>query len=214
MLMLLHQNLNPALPLDAAVLAAADTALWGQARLGELLPGSEKYHDPRFYPSVGDLLPLSASRKSRKLHVPWTKTTKFDGAHILLCQQIGPSDPLAAIQNQLQVNNPPPNYPLFAYRNQTGHIALTKRKFLARCNSIWSQFGFKAITGHSFRIGGTTELLTRGVPPHIVKMMGRWSSDSFLTYWRDLELIAPQYAALLQPIVAPAVRIGRRGKRH
>lgn len=212
MLIILHQNLDLALPFDAACLAAADTAHWGQARLGELLPATEAFYDPQFHPAVSDLLPLSVSHKSRKLRLPWTKTTKFAGAHILLCQQIGPSDPLAALDNHILVNRPPTNYPLFSYRNRTGHIALTKRKFLARCNEIWSAFGFKLITGHCFRIGGTTELLMRGVPPHIVKMMGRWSSDAFLTYWRELELIAPQYAVLLEPIVAPAVKLRRRNK--
>ncbi|KAG2053677.1 hypothetical protein BDR06DRAFT_840679, partial [Suillus hirtellus] len=71
---------------------------------------------------------------------------------------------------------------LFAYRDAKEDLTtLTKRKFLARCNPVWSQHG---TSGHSFRIGGTTELLLRGVPPHIVKVLGRWSSDAFLRYWR------------------------------
>ncbi|KIK32047.1 hypothetical protein CY34DRAFT_40586, partial [Suillus luteus UH-Slu-Lm8-n1] len=68
---------------------------------------------------------------------------------------------------------------------------LTKRKFLLVCNSVWGAHGLPRISGHCFRIGGTTELLLRNVPPHIVKVMGRWSSDSFLRYWRNLEHIAP-----------------------
>ncbi|TFK16572.1 hypothetical protein FA15DRAFT_548136, partial [Coprinopsis marcescibilis] len=60
---------------------------------------------------------------------------------------------------------------------------LTKAHFLERCNQIWTGLGYLRITGHSFRIGGTTELLLAGVPPDVVKAMGRWSSDSFLKYW-------------------------------
>jgi len=71
---------------------------------------------------------------------------------------------------------------------------LTKVAFLSRCNQIWTASGYPRTTGHSFRIGGTTELLTSGVPPDVVKSMGRWSSDSFLRYWRDLETIAPLHA--------------------
>jgi hypothetical protein len=53
--------------------------------------------------------------------------------------------------------------------------------------------GFPILTGHSFRIGGTTHLLLSGVPPDVVKTTGRWSSDAFLRYWRSTEQIASIY---------------------
>ncbi|KZV82866.1 hypothetical protein EXIGLDRAFT_598966, partial [Exidia glandulosa HHB12029] len=61
---------------------------------------------------------------------------------------------------------------------------LTKAAFLGRLNEIWRAAGMQRITGHSFRIGGTTALLRAGVDPEVVKMAGRWRSDSFLRYWR------------------------------
>ncbi|EJD39324.1 hypothetical protein AURDEDRAFT_41739, partial [Auricularia subglabra TFB-10046 SS5] len=75
---------------------------------------------------------------------------------------------------------------LFAYRHDTsGRItALTKNAFLARLNEIWTVCGMQRVSGHCFRIGGTTALLRAGVPPEIVKTAGRWKSDSFLRYWR------------------------------
>lgn len=39
-------------------------------------------------------------------------------------------------------------------------------------------------TGHSFRIGGATSLARRGVPDHIIKMLGRWKSKAFRVYCR------------------------------
>jgi hypothetical protein len=45
------------------------------------------------------------------------------------------------------------------------------------CNEIWGAAGYPHTTGHSFRIGGTTELLLPGVTVDVVKAMGRWSSD-------------------------------------
>ncbi|KAG1731795.1 hypothetical protein EDD22DRAFT_788407, partial [Suillus occidentalis] len=60
---------------------------------------------------------------------------------------------------------------------------LTKQKLLTRCNTIWLLAGFKSVTGHSFWIGGTTEMLLSGVPPDVVKALGHWSSDTFLHYW-------------------------------
>ncbi|KAF9221115.1 hypothetical protein BS17DRAFT_845931 [Gyrodon lividus] len=79
--------------------------------------------------------------------------------------------------------------------NQNGsckcHLPFTQKKLLAHCNSIWLPARIPAITGHSFCIGGTTELLLARVPPDIVKALGRWFSDAFLCYWHSLELLAP-----------------------
>ena len=38
--------------------------------------------------------------------------------------------------------------------------------------------------GHSFRIGGATSLARRGVPSHIIQIMGRWRSDCYKLYIR------------------------------
>ena len=62
---------------------------------------------------------------------------------------------------------------------------------MERCNEIWQQAGLTTLTGHSFRIGGTTFLLTHGVDPWIVMKQGRWSSKAFLLYWRNIEEILP-----------------------
>ncbi|KAG1775838.1 hypothetical protein EV702DRAFT_1198742 [Suillus placidus] len=72
-------------------------------------------------------------------------------------------------------------------------------KFISQCNSIWSAAGIPIASGHSFRIGGTTELLLSGVPPDVVKALGRWSSDAFLRYWWKLDLLAPRHIENLPP---------------
>jgi hypothetical protein len=82
---------------------------------------------------------------------------------------------------------------LFSYSSVHGPSVLSKQLFLQRCNTIWSALGYPRTTGHCFRIGGTTELLILGTPPDVVKATGRWSSDSFLRYWRSLEEIAPRH---------------------
>ncbi|KAG2038100.1 hypothetical protein BDR03DRAFT_817290, partial [Suillus americanus] len=61
--------------------------------------------------------------------------------------------------------------------------SLTKHEFLLVCNSGWAVHGLSRIPGHCFHIGRTSELLCN-TPLHIVKVMDRWSSDSFLCiYW-------------------------------
>ena len=47
--------------------------------------------------------------------------------------------------------------------------------------------------GHSFRIGGTVELLLSGVSPEVVASLGEWSSMAFLLYWRKIDEIIPQH---------------------
>lgn len=139
--------------------------------------------------------------------LPWTNVAKEKGEDIFLGHQLGTLDPirslLAHFTTSPAILEAPTSSHLFAYDVGGGRlVSLTKRKFLLICNPIWVAHGLPRISGHCFRIGGTTELLLRNVPPHIVKVMGRWSSDSF-HYWRDLKHVAPLYAELMEPKLSP-----------
>ncbi|KAF8306976.1 hypothetical protein DL93DRAFT_2065117, partial [Clavulina sp. PMI_390] len=72
----------------------------------------------------------------------------------------------------------------FASDEAVGFSSLTRNSLLARCNEVWSACGLGKCSGHSFRIGGTTELLKLGVSHDAVKVQGRWSSDAWLLYIR------------------------------
>ena len=61
------------------------------------------------------------------------------------------------------------------------------------CNEVWETMGLPTLTGHSFRIGGTSELLACGVPPDIVAAQGSWRSRAFLAYWRKVERVLPLF---------------------
>lgn len=70
---------------------------------------------------------------------------------------------------------------------------MVKTAFMKRCMTIWTHHGLDvAVLGHSFRIGGSTELLLAGVPPEIVAAIGRWKSLAFLLYWRKIEEVLPR----------------------
>ncbi|TFK20046.1 hypothetical protein FA15DRAFT_682711 [Coprinopsis marcescibilis] len=101
------------------------------------------------------------------------------------------SNPHSLLCNHLLINNVQYAHNLFIYKTHFGQRNLTKSRFLDWCNQIWTPLGYPRFTGHSFRIGGTTELLLAGVPPDVVKAMGRWSLDAFLRYWRSLNNFAP-----------------------
>ena len=120
--------------------------------------------------------------------------TNCNREKIILLEQNGSTDPISTLCSHLSTNKLDDNLPLFTFSTPSSSHALTKVAFLNRCNQIWTKFRYPCSTSHSFCIGGTTELLTTGTAPDIVKTMGHWSSDSFLCYWRDLEVISPLHA--------------------
>jgi hypothetical protein len=171
--------------LDRAVRACAALAFWGQFRLGELLPTAATGWSPSTHPS-------RACWDGTSLRLPSTKTTRSKGASVSLHSQSSRTCPIKAMRRYVDEVKAGPGEPLFTYTRPSGdRVSLTKRAFLDRFNEVIALDGHDAVQGHAFRIGGTTELLRRGVAPDIVKMAGRWKSDSFLRYWRKLEEIAP-----------------------
>lgn len=198
MLILLARGFNLKSNLDVCCLAAACMAFWAQLRLGEILSPWETSFSPSTTQRA-HLLPPFNENGSRVCHLPFTKVAKSKGEDVVVCRQADASDPIDALDLHLRVNDPPPDFPLFSFVSPQGWRCLTRRKFLARCNDVWTSAGLDSFTGHSFRIGGTTELLLSKVPPDVVKALGRWSSDAFLQYWRSLELLAPLHAELLPP---------------
>jgi hypothetical protein len=190
MLQRLFDGLDLTKPLDAAVAACASLAFWGQCRLGELLPPSASDLSTTARPARSHFAHSSRSMGSYTLDLPQMKTSR-SGEKVVLVPRSDSLDPISHVHTHLSTSKLDRNLPLFAYSTPSGPRALSKAAFLTRCNQIWTASGFPRTTGHSFRIGGTTELLVSGVPPDVVKTMGRWSSDSFLRYWRDLETIAP-----------------------
>ena len=72
---------------------------------------------------------------------------------------------------------------------------MTQDWFLDRVNEVWVAKGLEKLSGHCFRIGGTTELLLRGMNPDVVAMLGSWESRAFLKYWPKIEQILPVFVA-------------------
>ncbi|KAG1721320.1 hypothetical protein EDD22DRAFT_962545 [Suillus occidentalis] len=198
MLLILAAKLNLADPFDCCCMAAAASAFWGQLRLGEILSPWESSFPTAHIAYREHLSNPFNQNGSRKLFLPYTKVKKNRGEEIVLCRQRDASDPIHALETHILLNSSPAHLPLFSFAHAAGLRCLTKRRFLTRCNELWQDAGFKPISGHSFRIGGTTELLLSGVPPDVVKALGHWSSDAFLRYWRSLELLAPLHVENLE----------------
>jgi hypothetical protein len=131
----------------------------------------------------------SISPKASRIILPWTKTTGTDGATIHLIEQNYPFDPLQAIYRHFHTSNLLASTLFCKYHTDKSTLVLDKTTFTDMCNAVWSKHGIPHITGHSFRIGSTTALLHNGFDLEVVEQMGRWSSNTFHLYWRNLKEI-------------------------
>lgn len=169
-------------------------------RLGELVLPSRFGFDPikhvHFGVEVG-VRNLPSGARYAVFHIPWTKTTRKDGADVILTANSDLTDPVTALIHHRTFNRGlPPNAPLFAFETSLvaeGWAPMTRDWFLHRCNAVWGAAGLNKLTGHCFRIGGATELLLRGTHPDIVAVQGGWKSKAFLEYWRKIESILPLF---------------------
>jgi hypothetical protein len=187
-LVALRENLDFDNTFDSAVFAVATCAFWGVCRLGEITVPSISAFDSSYHVTrcCGLVFSHGASNpQSAKFRLPWTKTEKSSGAFISLTAISGPSCPIIALQHHLLSNSDlPSSAHLFAYKTSTGFLPMVKKTFLDRCSDIFRSVGLLPIHGHSFRIGGATEHLRRGLSVDLLKIQGRWKSDAFQRYIR------------------------------
>ncbi|KZT20175.1 DNA breaking-rejoining enzyme [Neolentinus lepideus HHB14362 ss-1] len=179
---------------DCAVSAIAQIAFWSCCHLGELTIPTHNGFDPHRH--VAHSSPVRFADhwdglRSAHLHIPFGKVERESGADISVT---GWSElcPVCALQTHLADNAVvPPDAPMFSYVMAGGWVPLTKAVFLQCCKEIWDPVRLSRVSGHSFCIGGATELLLAGVPPEVVAVQGQWKSLAFLLYWRKLEDLLP-----------------------
>ncbi len=192
----LRQHLNLALPFHAAIWATALVTFFGCRRLGETTVKSFASFDPLYHAARTALVTfrdLPNGSCSASFRIPWTKTTKQDGATIIITSRDDELCPVSALRNHLSVNhNAPSSMSFFAYRNHDSSFShMLRAHFLNFVTGVWKNSSLDAVAGHSFRIGGVVILLLAGVSPEVVAATGGWTSLAFLLYWRRLEEIIP-----------------------
>jgi hypothetical protein len=126
----LTDHLNHNSGFDAAVLACACTAFWGQCRLGELLPYSTKDHHLRDFPCRESIRHSPNNKNTWILNLLSTKTNR-QGQDIALVSQKGTVNPIRVLHNHLQVNEISlPGTLLFTYMSNDRQYILTRNLFL------------------------------------------------------------------------------------
>jgi hypothetical protein len=194
MLIDLNEALSRTSGLDICVRAVCLLSFFAQLRSGELLPPTQNLEkfDPCRHATFSHIAESTAQNGACNLHLPWSKTQKARGDDVWIPRQEAPLDPIHAIHKHYIKNKLEMNHPIAAYRDTHGTlVTLTRSKFIRRINQILRATNkrYPRITGHCFRIGGTTFYLVSGVPPDMVKKFGRWRSQAFLEYWRCLDYL-------------------------
>lgn len=116
-----------------------------------------------------------------------SKTDPFrQGISIPLFQTKEINCPVRSLNQYLQARNyyqANPKDPLFIMENG---LPLTRNYFIDNLRSILSNVGFNAkhYHGHSFRIGAATTAAKVRLEDHLIKTLGRWSSDCYTRYIR------------------------------
>jgi len=193
----IRARLDLATGFGAASWSTATSGFWSCRRLGELTIRSLKKftpeHDTCRSTRVSEC--VVNGREVVNFHIVWTKTTTILGGECVLTQTGGDDAdlcPVWAWHNHTSINHsPPPLTPIFAFREGDGWRPLTKDLFLRTTSAIFKEAALETVFGHSYRIGGSVELLLAGVEPEAVMKLGGWTSLCFLIYWRRLEQILP-----------------------
>jgi hypothetical protein len=203
----IRENLDLDDPRDAAIFACVTTTFYSVARLGEFTVPAIKAFNPTKHITRAHVSEIQDRHglPVTKFHIPSTKTAPIEGEDAFWSEQTGPSDPKAALENHLRINNPNASAHLFSWKHPNGTRALSKKELLARISSISAVASLPNLKGHSLRIGGTLEFLLRGVPFDVVKSMGRWSSEAFTIYLRQHAMILAPYIQAT-PILEPFTR--------
>jgi hypothetical protein len=190
-----QQHLDLENPLDAAVFACLTTCFYASARLGEFTVRTIGSFSPDAHVTIQNLS-YDQDRNNLKvtvLHLPRTKAAGCQGEDVYWASQDGSTDPTAALENHLRINQPSEGMHLFTYRAKQARRPLTKTKFIERVANAARAAGLEPLQGHGIRIGSTLEYLLRGMPFDVMKAKGRWASDAFLLYLRKHAIIIAPY---------------------
>ena len=165
---------------DSLMLWAAITlAFFGFLRLGELT--SNQTFDPKHHLMNRDItfMPMS-SPKYMLVRLKVSKTDPFRQGQTIVIGKT--NSPLCSISAMVAfLNSRPSSFdsgPLFIY---VCGAFLTREKLTRETRLLISKGGLDSseFAGHSFRIDAATTAVSPNLPPWLIKVRGRWSSDCF-----------------------------------
>lgn len=164
---------------DRLFLAMLFTGFFSLMRLGELsFPNDKRLQNWR---KVTKRSSAIITNDQYEFHLPCHKADPFfEGNRIIIKkQQYCDLNPLSIFQSYLESRDHlfPLSSPLWLTSRGT---VPTRHFFMSRMRHFFES----DVGGQSMRAGGATSLAEHGVPPSLIQLIGRWSSDAFLRYIR------------------------------
>ncbi|KAF9521422.1 hypothetical protein CPB83DRAFT_778758, partial [Crepidotus variabilis] len=179
-------------------------AFFGMMRFGEISSRSRSSFDKSKHLTRKDALlgfDMNGSRYVR-LDLPCAKTARPGEIQFIYLTNQGSLCPIDALNNLASVVPARAGDPLFSWRDHHGDIRpMVHSTALRYINNILQEGDFGTSFGHSFRIGGASFFLARGVSPEIVRIAGRWKSLAYELYIRAFEQVASLHLSIRQPSV-------------
>ena len=161
--------------------AACCLGFFGFLRAGEFTVNCA--FDPSIHLTVQDLqVDAEVNPSSLRVRIKSSKTDPFrPGCVIYLGRGQAPLCPISAILAYLHRRGPLSG-PLFI---DTHGQPLTRSRLSSFVQSVLQGAGIPGqFSGHGFRIGAATTATQCSIPDHLIKTMGRWSSDAYQLYVR------------------------------
>ena len=117
---------------------------------------------------------------SLMINIKKSKTDQFKrGLTIVLGKTNSQICPVAAILTHLHLRGQK-NGPIFIFKDGS---PLTRDIFSRLVNQTVKNAGWQGIfSSHSFCVGAASTAASLGVPDYMIRAMGKWNSDAYLTY--------------------------------
>ena len=174
------------------VWAATTLAFFGFLRIGELT--CDSHFHPERHLTFSDLVFMpKSSPKYMLVRLKVSKTDPFrKGQTIVIGKANSHLCPLSAMLAYLESRTPfPTTGPLFTFQSGSfltpGRLTSETRLSISKGGLASSEF-----VGHSFRIAVATTAASANLPPWLIKVLERWSSDCFERYVRTLASVLAQ----------------------
>jgi hypothetical protein len=166
---------------DLAILDLVLVAFWGLARLGDVTLGQDEKEGEGVYIQDVSILP---DNSSATIELKRSETAPPGESQFLRLKQLpNVLCPVKALSRRVQ-NGILADTHLFSSTTDGKPTPLTRYRVKKRLSEVWVANGYIGLSGHSFRVGGTSFLNALGVPAAQICFIGRWTSSCYKLYLR------------------------------
>ena len=177
----LHSSLDFTNPDNVKLWAACCLSFFGFLRTNEFTVNGPI--DPTLHLTMADIeVDTPTNPQSFRMFIKCSKTDPFHkGCFIFLCCGSFSLCPVVSSMNYLHLRGLGAG-PLFVYQDGT---PLSRPRLSSFLQTTLQSAGVPGkFSRHSFRIRAVTTAAMRGIPDHLIKTMGHWSSEASLLYVR------------------------------